>query len=658
MRGLAVLGDPLSDDPPHRCSIAALEDESEAVRTAACAGPRHVPARAAPDAADAGEIAGGDPTRVPPGVSRRPAAAPAGDIPPEGAGEAHAPGPRAGPRQPGSRGPLPILSLIGEFGSDAREVIPALLTALNEPDAGGSAGSNAGPAANDPAIAAAQALARVAGHGTSSRADRADADVPPVREVVPALMKLLESPAAGRRLAAVNALTSFDPDDAVIAALIAIEPRSRRAGPRRGAAGPPERCLPARRSLSLEVLRDALEDDSPEVRAAAASAVDATATGVEPMVPALIRHAAARPRPLGPRDVRERPGLARSAGRHGGGRADVYRGDRSPRGAGGAPGEPDRRPGRVRPGGPRRGPRDRPRAPIDRGGRAPARRPSPTCRPGVVTRLDRGRGQDAYRDALERVHLRRNAVLALGRLAPGTPWAGEAVSALVAALDDPDDEVNLQAIEALVAFGPAAAGVRPRPGPGIAAGQEEEGPLACRADGGCPGPGRPRLARGGRGGRLPGRGPGFRGPADAPLRRARPGDRSARPPRRPSPGWSRSPGEPDARGNEEHASIAAALGQIAPGTPGADQALAALLALLEAEPESPRIETVIGAVARFGPGAAAALPSPARVDEVRRSARRRGGAEGRGRPRGRRSAGGGRHQFPEQPRAGPSPEGL
>src|SRR5262249_35430527 len=62
------------------------------------------------------------------------------------------------------------------------------------------------------------------------------------------------------------------------------------------------------------------------------------------------------------------------------------------------------------------------------------------------------------------------------------------------------------------------------------------------------------------------------------------------------------------RASPDLPSIAPALGRIAPGTPGADQALAALLDLLQAEPESPGIEAVIDATAQFGPGAAAALP--------------------------------------------------
>jgi HEAT repeat protein len=54
--------------------------------------------------------------------------------------------------------------------------------------------------------------------------------------------------------------------------------------------------------------------------------------------------------------------------------------------------------------------------------------------------------------------------------------------------------------------------------------------------------------------------------------------------------------------------VATALGRIAPETPGAEPALAALMEGLRSDPKSPTIETVIEALARFGPGAAAALP--------------------------------------------------
>ncbi len=365
VRGLAVLGDPLSDVSPAPLLIAAMEDESEAVRVAAShslALYQHGLVRLLP-------------TLVRSLEATRPECRPAylnvlQQIRPATYRQKELARRMLQVLVPALSGRdrelrCCILSLIGDFESDAREFIPALLTALNEPDAAGSAGSKAGPTAHDPAIAAARALARVAGHGTSME-PTGPTHVPPVREVVPALLKLLDSPAPGRRLAALNALRSFDTDAAAIAALIASS-RDRDGPVRAAALGALQNDPTGRRSLSLQLLRDALEDDSPEVRAVAASAVDATAPGKEPIVPALIRHAHHDP----DRSVREMcaecPEPARPSGRHGVGRADVYRGDRSPRGAGDAPGEPDRGLDRVRPGGPRRGPRDRPRAPIDRG---------------------------------------------------------------------------------------------------------------------------------------------------------------------------------------------------------------------------------------------------------------------------------------------------
>ncbi len=228
---------------------------------------------------------------------------------------------------------------------------------------------------------------------------------------------------------------------------------------------------------------------------------------------------------------------------------------------------------------------------------------------------------------------------------------------MVAALDDPDDEVNLQAIEALVAFGPAAAGSAPALIRGLHQARKKKdlwraGRMAdalARVA-----PASPEAAEAVAflvevlgSGDLPTRlfaerVLGTFGPTALPA----------------IPRLVALSREPDARGNEEHAAIATALGQIAPGTPGADQALAALLALLEAEPQSPRIETVIGAVARFGPGAAAALPRLRTLTESgdpRVSAAARKGAaalEGAGRQAE------GAANSPGRPGAVPSPEGL
>ncbi len=656
VRGLAVLGDPLSDDSPAPLLIAAMEDESEAVRVAAS----HSLAlyqrgllRLLPALVRSLEATRPECRPVYLNVLRQIRAVTY--------------------RQKELAKPLlqvlvpllasrdrelrcSILSLIGEFESDAREFIPALLTALNEPGAGGSAGSNAGTAANDPAIAAARALARVAGHGTSM-GPTGPTHVPPVREVVPALLKLLGSPAPGRRLAAINALRSFDADDAVIAALVA---SSRdRDGPVRAAALSALQNDPTgRRSLSLELLRDALEDDSPDVRAAAASAVDFTAPGKEPIVPALIRHAHHDP----DRSVREMCANALSMLRPPAVTASVvpmYVGAIDRREA------PALLRGNLIEALTQFGPAARGAIPAivrvlrSTEAKGAGRSTLPHVPPGRMTNPPRSEveEQDAYRDALERVQLRHNAVLALGRLAPGTPWAGEAVSAVVAALDDPDDEVNLQALEALVAFGPAAAGSAPALIRGLHQARKKKdlwraGRMAdalARVA-----PTSPEAAEAVAflvevldSGDLPSRlfaerVLGTFGPTAVPA----------------IPKLVALSREPEARGNEEHAAIATALGQIAPGTPGADRALAALLSLLDVEPDAQRIETVIGAVVRFGPAAAAALP---RLRALTKSGDPRVSAAARKVAAALEGAGRqveGAADSPVRPRSGPSPEGL
>ncbi len=74
--------------------------------------------------------------------------------------------------------------------------------------------------------------------------------------------------------------------------------------------------------------------------------------------------------------------------------------------------------------------------------------------------------------------------------------------------------------------------------------------------------------------------------------------------------------EPILRTHEEIASVAEALGQVAPGTPEEGQALAALLEVIEVEPTLRRVESAIDALARFGPRAAAASP---RLRELEKS---------------------------------------
>ena len=246
----------------------------------------------------------------------------------------------------------------------------------------------------------------------------------------------------------------------------------------------------------------------------------------------------------------------------------------------------------------------------DAGREAPPRRPNSGKVPPSAEDLE------AESDAWARVTLRRNAVSALGLLAPGTPSAGEAVAVLAAALGDPDDAVKWQAVESLVAFGPAA-----RPSvPALVQLLRE-----TRARKGLLGAGRTaealgRIDPGGPGGReavaFLGEVLGSKDLLAAPLRRACPGGHSARPRRRPIPGLVALSRRPTVRASAELGSVATALGQIGPGTAEEGQALAALLELLQVQPELRHVETVIDAVARFGPDAVAALP---RVREMTRS---------------------------------------
>ena len=93
-----------------------------------------------------------------------------------------------------------------------------------------------------------------------------------------------------------------------------------------------------------------------------------------------------------------------------------------------------------------------------------------------------GVGIDSDRSRWE---LRRQAARTLGLLTPGTPAAEAAVAALIAALDDPSDEVNQAAGEALEAFGPAARGAAPM----LLRDLERAGPMGtCSAPAGWPRP--------------------------------------------------------------------------------------------------------------------------------------------------------------------------
>jgi HEAT repeat protein len=605
VRGLGVVGQRLSEDPPPGL-VAALEDESEAVRDAAAQG-------LAPFQRGMIRLF---PALVKSLESARPAFRPAyiralnhvrpSKYPKELA-KAMLPAlvSALGSRDREVR--CLALSSIGGFGLEAREVIPALLAVLDEPDEGAPTGAQTGLSANDPVAAAASALARVAGgRGPSGEPGRA----PPPPGVVAPLLRLLQSPMAGRRLAAVSALQTFEPDDNLIAALIALS-RDRDESVRAAAL----RGLPARaprlRSRSLEAIRDALEDGSPEVRDAAASALRFE-TGIEPMVPALLRHADHDP----DRSVRDTCAYALGGFVPPNVTAAVV---------------PMYIEAIDRPGASallranlidvltRFGPEARGAVPAiaralrsaerDAGRAAHPRKPVMGVVPRSVEELE------AESDVREGIDLRENAARALGRLAPGTPSAGDAVSALAAAVDDPAEQVKLQAIEALAAFDRAARSAAPALARALRQARDRKdhwgaGRVAAvlgRIDPTAPEAGEavaflvealhseefaPRV--------FAERALGPFGPAAAPA----------------VPRLVALARQPTLRTHEELGFVAAALGQIAPGTPEEGRALAALVELLQSEPELQRVDTVIDALARFGPRAAVALP---RLREIERS---------------------------------------
>ncbi len=288
VRGLSMLDSPLTDEP-QPCLLAALEDESEDVRIAAAMG--------------LGQLSRRGLIRLLPSLVRsleaaRPEVRPAylevlKHMRPSGYSQDPARDmvlaliAALGSRDREVR--CQILSSLGEFGPDAREAIPAMLAVLDETDEGKPVDRPAVPSASDPVAAAATALARVAGM-TMQYGPDGPTKVAAAAEAVPPLLKLLESPVAGRRSATVNALRAFEHNDALNAALIT-SCRDHDATVRAAAVSGLWSGEPRFRSRALEAIRHALEDDSPKVRAAAATALFSVETGVEPMVPAIIQHA-------------------------------------------------------------------------------------------------------------------------------------------------------------------------------------------------------------------------------------------------------------------------------------------------------------------------------------------------------------------------------
>ncbi len=384
---------------------------------------------------------------------------------------------------------------------------------LKEPDAAGPAIPAKPPgrgSAEEPDLlaAAAESLRSVAGNATQS-GDRKDG--PGAGEVVAALKGLLRSPSPRRRAAAAAALGSFDVDDSAIAGLseaVADGDATVRAAALWSLHDHASRLkFPAPKAIAA-----AMEDTSSSVRTAAAAALAHFQVGVEPLVPALIRHAGDDP------DARVR---------------DLCRGvlrDLGPPAVTAAV-----LPAYI--------------AAIDRRESPPALRRNliealspfgPASRSAIpaIIRILRSPRDESGPDPGAWIDMQAAAAGMLGELAPGSPSAADAIIVLTGALDDPVDGVRSSAAMALVKFGPAARAAAP---------------------------GLIRL-----------------------LAQAR-----------------------DRRSARNAAQLADAVRTVAPGTPEQGQALAMLLELLQSEPSVQRIDLLIGAVARFGPGAAsaAALPS-------------------------------------------------
>ena len=456
----------------------------------------------------------------------------------------------------------------------------------------------------DPAIAASQALRRVA--GDQSRA-RPSGRAPSAPEVVAALIKLLGDPAAGRRLSAVYSLTSFEADDAVVGAFIGAS-RDRDESVRVAALQALQGRGARLRSRSLETIRAAMEDPAARVRYAAAYALIDFGIGVEPMVPALIRHAEHDP------DLTVRDTVARALGSLGPpavspavvpmyleaiespGASATLRENLVGVLADFGPAARVAVPAIVRCSG-------RPRARMSGGRRLPTAR----CRPSDHRRPRSSRD--------ERVAVRRNAALALGVLAPGTPTGRRGRRRPDRGPGRPGRRGESAGGRVAGRVRAGGAGVGARPAPRHAPGRAEQGPPApagWRRPSAGSTPPRPVPSR---------RSTSWTG-CCAPTTRCRVSSpsaswrRSARPRRRPSRSWWRWPvGRPSGRVRNCSRSPRPSA-WIAPGTAGADQALGALLELLQADPEPPGIEAVIDATSRFGAGAAAALP---RLRELARS---------------------------------------
>lgn len=446
VRGLGVVGRRVSEDPP-RPLLAALDDESEAVRNAAALliatyhrGLAHI----LPPLVKAMETARPEcrPSyrrvleEIRPNLNDSP---PTEDL-------IAALAAALGSRDREVR--RQVAATLALFEDRARGAIPALVALLGERERSGSPGrpAAAGPATGgdgrtredgpaDPAIAAIAALKRVAGLNRTHDPYGRETIVPPVQEVVGALKPLLASPDARRRAGAIDALRSFAPDPALVPALgEAVGDRD--AAVRVAALGTVREYADGEEGLEFPppaAIARALEDDEPQVRRNAAQALGAIRRGVEPMVPALIRHAGHDPIP------EVRGACADTLGRL---RPTAVTAAALPNyvEALDDPGSPSELREALIEGLMRFGPEARPAV------------------PAIIRALRsaeaRSHGVDADMRALM---LRDSAARALGRLAPGTPFAPEAIGALSTSLDDRAVPVA----RSLGEFGPAARAAAP-----------------------------------------------------------------------------------------------------------------------------------------------------------------------------------------------------
>jgi HEAT repeat protein len=577
--GLGVIGPRISDEAPPGL-IVALEDESPRNRTTAAEYlsrfPREV-TRMIPSLVKSMERA-----RLP---FRAAYAEILGQIRPPLFSADAIPALVAALRSPDAEVRCLAAASLAEFRDAAGEAVPALLAILRGPDETGPAR----PATSrDPVISAVEALGRVA-------PGRSHAE-----EAVAAVVKVLRSGDARRRAAAAAALGGFRRDDALIDALaesirdrdVAVRIASLRALKDIGLNSP----FPAPKALA-----GVLDDESPDVRVSAASTLAHVGLGIDPFIPALVRHAEQDPNPqareacqialqdlmppavtevvipdltaaLASRDPRVRGAVAVVLGRLGpSARAAI--------------------PALIRV---LRSPVDEGSTPTTRFVAGPRYWTAPTL--GTPPK----RSQNAWADQ------QYWTVQALGRIAPRGAMAGESVAALMELLKPEETDLSSAVLTALGDFGPLAAPAGPRiletlrqavtaqrawlaVWTAAALGRiAPDAPSSAEAIAVLVGFLRPApgddLLRSKAAEALGDFGPAAVSAVSGLIELLLRG---------PSPG---------------RATVAKALGRIAPATSKEDQAVAALTEFLQAEPDSHSTPEAIEAIARFGTKAVSAIP--------------------------------------------------